>query len=99
MFKILEVSLHLLQSVLIEKVATPEVSANQLLHEKSSTSSSISVNNGIHYDINNNPIVGYAHSAHMHAVSAQNVSSVVHSFVSVRNFTSVPSSGIIVMSQ
>ena len=83
----------------MERVATPEVSADWLMHEKSSTSSSISVNNDIHYDINNEPIVGYAHSAHMYASSAQNASSFAHPFAYVRNFMRVPNNGLIVMSQ
>ena len=43
--------LALVQSVLIERVATPEVSADWSIAQKSSSSSSISINNGGYYDI------------------------------------------------
>ena len=46
------------QSVLIERVATPEVSADWSIAQKSSSSSSISINNGGYYDINNEPLLG-----------------------------------------
>ena len=54
------------QSVLIERVATQEVSAvwsiaidlHVKLAQKSSSSSSISINNGGYYDINNDPLLG-----------------------------------------
>ena len=46
------------QSVLIERVATPEVSADWSIAHKSSSSSSISINNGGYYDINNEPLLG-----------------------------------------
>ena len=56
----------LAQSVLIERVATQEVSAvwsiatdlHVKLAQKSSSSSSISINNGGYYDINNDPLLG-----------------------------------------
>ena len=47
-----------LQSVLIEIVATPEVSADWSIAQKNSSSSSISINNGGYYDINNEPLLG-----------------------------------------
>ena len=45
------------QSVLIERVATPEVSSDWSIAQKSSSSSSISINNGGYYDINNEPLL------------------------------------------
>ena len=57
-----------------------QITADRLVCEKSSTSLLISVNNGIHYHINNDPIVGYAHSMHILPVSAQNASSFVQLF-------------------
>ena len=86
-------AVHTGLSVLIERVATPKICFDWLLHNKSSTSSLISVGNGLYYDIKNDPFVGYAHSAYKYPVSAQNVPSFAHA----RNIMCVPNNGIIMM--
>ena len=92
------------QSVLIERVATQDVSAvwsiaidlHVKLAQKSSSSSSISINNGGYYDINNDPLLG----THILRIGMQEVRKISTYFAHLsaypRNFMCVCNKGIIV---